>query len=107
LAVRPDQTAAKPPELSPGERTRLAGILSRLASPFDSERATAALLASAFVAKHNLTWSHLATLPQPLPNTAAVVPGPHPSLQHDGAAHLRCYRQVHPASQGQALDLLT
>jgi hypothetical protein len=107
LATRSDRTPAQPPELSPGERTRLAGILSRLASPFDSERATAALLASAFVTKHNLTWSHLASLPQPLSDTAGVTPGPQSSLQYGGTAQLRRYRQRPPTPQGQALDLLT
>ena len=38
------------------ERLRLSNILGRLASPFEGERAAAALLASAFVERHGLTW---------------------------------------------------
>ena len=51
--------------LSPRERARLAGILARLSSSFDNERAAAGLLATAFLAKHNLMWSDLAEMTQP------------------------------------------
>ena len=43
--------------LTQREQRRLARILARLASPFDGERAAAALLASAFLANHGLSWS--------------------------------------------------
>ncbi len=52
-----------PASLSLRDRTRLANILARLASPADGERAAAALLASAFVARHGLNWTDLAFLP--------------------------------------------
>jgi hypothetical protein len=45
------------PGLTARERTRLSGILARLASPFEGERAAAALLASVFIEKHGLQWS--------------------------------------------------
>ena len=54
---------APSPTLTPRERARLAHILARLASPFESERAAAGLLATAFIEKHGLTWSDLAVLP--------------------------------------------
>jgi hypothetical protein len=45
--------------LSLREQARLAGILSRLASSFAGERAAAGLLATDFLARHNLTWRGL------------------------------------------------
>ncbi len=68
----PDRLAG----LTPRERTRLAGILSRLASPFESERAAAGLLATAFIAKHGLAWEDLTSLP--CPPAAAPTPPPPP-----------------------------
>ncbi len=50
--------------MTPRERAKLANILARLASPFESERAAAGLLASAFMAKHGLTWAELTGVPQ-------------------------------------------
>jgi hypothetical protein len=97
----PDSTVAELPALSPRERTRLEGILARLASPYESERAAAALLASAFVAKHGLTWSHLTSLLQPV----ADAPDARPPNQ--GATEWHGYRGTPPSKQGQALDLLT
>jgi hypothetical protein len=101
LSRGPDQTVAELQALTPRERTRLEGILARLASPYESERAAAALLASAFVARHGLTWSHLTSLLQPVANAPAVQP-PNP-----GAAEWHGYRGTPPYRQGQALDLLT
>jgi hypothetical protein len=101
LSRRPDQTVAELQALSPRERTRLEGILARLASPYESERAAAGLLASAFVAKHGLTWSHLTSLLQPVAD-ATWVPAPKP-----GAAEWHGYGGTPPTRQGQALDLLT
>jgi hypothetical protein len=45
--------------LSPAELTKLVGILSRLESPFDGERAAAALLASRMLRRHGLGWKDL------------------------------------------------
>jgi hypothetical protein len=101
LSGRPDQANAGLHALSARERTRLEGILARLASPFESERAAAALLASAFVAKHDLTWSHLTSLLQP------VGDAPDGRTPNRGAAEWHGYRGTPPSKQGQALDLLT
>ncbi len=56
--------------LTPRERARLANILARLASPFESERAAAGLLATAFMDKHRLTWSELTGVTEAAPNGA-------------------------------------
>lgn len=45
--------------LSTSEREKLAHILNRLASPYDGERAAAALLATRFIAAHGLTWTEI------------------------------------------------
>ena|ERR1700722_17526987 len=101
LPERPDAPLPAPHALSPRERTRLEGILARLASPYESERAAAALLASAFVARHGLTWSHLTGLLQPAADAPAVQPS------NRGAAEWHGYRGTPPSRQGQALDLFT
>ena len=49
-------------DLSASDRLKLASILSRLESNFDGERAAAGLLATAFLKKHNLSWSDLTLL---------------------------------------------
>ena len=59
--------------LSVAERTRLTRILAMLASPHDGERASAAFLASAFVAKHGLAWGDVTTLLRPAPVAEPVV----------------------------------
>jgi hypothetical protein len=64
--------------LSARELTRLASILSRLASPFENERAIAGLLASAMVAKHGLIWSDLTALLQPRPKVSESFESPQP-----------------------------
>ena len=51
--------------LSPREKARLAGILSRLASSFDNERAAAGLLATAFIDRHKLSWPEVIEALQP------------------------------------------
>lgn len=47
------------PDLTPEERTRLIGILGRLGSDYDGERAAAGLLASRLLKDHSLTWEDL------------------------------------------------
>lgn len=47
------------PDLTLEERTRLVGILGRLGSDFDGERAAAGLLASRLLRNHGLTWADL------------------------------------------------
>jgi hypothetical protein len=65
--------------LSSCEQVRLASVLSRLASPFENERAIAGLLASAIVAKHGLTWSDVIALLRPRPIAAASLEAPQPT----------------------------
>ena len=104
----PDHTPAKLQTLTPRERARLAGILARLASPFESERAAAGLLASAFVAKHGLTWADLTILLQPLSgaSTASDEPSPRPDRRRSGKGWRGfCRRRL--VLLGQALDRLT
>jgi hypothetical protein len=66
--------------LTPREKARLCGILARLASPYDGERAAAGLLASAFVAKHGLAWADLTETLRPASKAAAVPDAPSPGL---------------------------
>jgi hypothetical protein len=90
------------------EQARLTGILSRLSSPFENERATAGLLASAFVAKHDLVWSDLITLLRPLPRAAAESSGPKPQQDRrsdGGGWRGYCRRRRTPA--GQTVNLFT
>lgn len=106
----PDHVAAKLEALTPRERARLAGILARLASPYESERAAAGLLASAFVAKHGLTWADLTVALQPLSGTAAAASGEPPPRQDRRQRSGKgwrgfCRRRL--VSLGQALDRLT
>ena len=93
-------------KLTPEEQARLARILGLLASPYDGERATAAALASAFVAKHGLMWGDLATLLSPVPQRQPI-PGACPAMP-DRRRHANpnwqgyCRRQ--PARLGTALN---
>lgn len=100
-----DQTLARLQALTPRERARLAGILARLASPYESERAAAGLLASAFIAKHGLAWADLATLVQPSPGEAAAVPEPPPQERRRGGGRSwRGFCRRRRAPLGQAVD---
>jgi hypothetical protein len=108
------RSAGGSPGLSPRERSRLAGILSRLSSSFDSERAAAGLLATAFVTKHNLMWSDLTEMLRPLPDlpATAVNPESKPDSQtkHDrrrGGKQWRGYCRRRRSGRGAALDLST
>ena len=47
------------PCLAPGMRTRLLGILGRLGSEFDGERAAAGLLASRLLRNEGLSWDQV------------------------------------------------
>ena len=113
----PDASAARLASLTPRERTRLAGILSRLASPFESERAAAGLLATAFIEKHGLAWEDLTSLPCPTPAASAPAPaspGAPPSATLPGQVERRgggkawrgyCRRRL--TQLGQALSRTT
>ena len=102
-----DQTVAKVQALNPREQARLAAILARLGSPFEGERATAGLLASAFVAKHELTWSHLTSLLQPLPDASGTAAKPQSNRRRVEKGAGYGYGQTGSSPQGQALDLFT
>lgn len=94
--------------LTPRERARLAGILARLASPYESERAAAGLLASAFVEKHGLTWTDLTAVLQPIPEAAATPeesPPKHDRRKSGKGWRGFCRRRL--VRLGQALDRLT
>ena len=56
--------------LTPADRARLAGILGRLGSEFDGERAAAGLLASKFLRDRGLSWHDLIDRPAPTPPPA-------------------------------------
>ena len=109
MSGHPDHARAKLQALTARERARLAGILARLASPYESERAAAGLLASAFVAKHGLTWVDLTTLLRPLPEAPAASDGS--SLRQDrrrgSGKGWRGFCRRRLVQLGQALDRLT
>ncbi len=88
--------------LTPRERSRLAAILARLASPFENERAIAGLLASAFIAKRDLVWTDLTALLSQRPPPQAACP-PVQERRRGGRSAWRgyCRRRVVPC--GQAL----
>lgn len=73
--------ANTPPQLSDGDRRKLAGILARLASNHDGEKLAAASLASRFVSNRGLSWPDLllpvepvASAPKPPPEPARSEP---------------------------------
>jgi hypothetical protein len=95
---------ADPPlsgSLAQRDQDRLAAILSRLASPFDNERAIAGLLASMFIAQRGLNWPDLTRLLLPIRRTPASQTGPE-SKQDRRHGGCRAWRV--PA--GETLDLL-
>jgi hypothetical protein len=97
-----------PNPLALREQARLAGILSRLSSPYENERATAGLLASAFVAKHDLMWSDLITLLRPLPSAAAASSGPQPLQdRRSRSGQWQGYCRRRRTLAGQTLNLFT
>ena len=53
--------------LTPADRARLAGILGRLGSDFEAERATAGRMASDFLRDRGMTWAELIDRPAPTP----------------------------------------
>ena len=95
--------------LSSREKGRLAGILARLASSFENERAVAGLLATAFIDKHGLTWPEVIDALQP------VRPTPPPQIDPPGSRGRRrggnkdwrgyCRRRA--VRRGVALDVAT
>jgi hypothetical protein len=101
-------SATSSQSLSPREQARLAAILSRLSSSFDSERAAAGLLATAFIAKHNLTWSDLAGMFRPLPDLPVASAAPRAKNERRRiGAQWRGYCRRKKVCRGRILDLLT
>ena len=89
--------------MTPRERARLSGILARLASPYNGERAAAGLLASAFVAKRGLAWADLTTTLQP-DDKAPTAPkklSPGQERRYSGSKTWRgfCRRRLTPPGQ--------
>jgi hypothetical protein len=95
-----------PNALGARERAKLEGILARLTSPYESERATAALFANAFLAKYGLTWSHLVSLLEPMLETAGASAGTLGDGHHGSSDRAGGYRARRAGSPGQALDVV-
>jgi hypothetical protein len=93
--------------LSPREQTRLAGILARLSSPFEAERATAGLLASEFMARHDLAWSDLTGVLRQRADTEATAADPEPQPRRRPEGPCRSYGKILHLAQGRTLDLFT
>ena len=96
--------------LTPSEQARLGSILTRLASPYEGERAAAGLIASAFLAKHHLTWLILADFLGSFPRGPATVD--RPQLRQDrrrngSSRSWRGYCRRDPVPLGQALNCVT
>ena len=103
MSKHPVHAGAGHQALTPRERARLSGILARLASPYDGERAAAGLLASAFVAKHGLAWADLTATLQPAARTPAATKEPSPGRdqRRSGSKTWRgfCRRRLVPPGQ--------
>lgn len=108
----PDRAGAAHQALTPRERARLSGILARLASPYDGERAAAGLLASAFVAKHGLAWADLTGTPQPAASAPASAPAapkeplPGQERRRNGSKTWRGFCRRRRVPPGQVLNHL-
>jgi hypothetical protein len=94
--------------LTPRERARLAGILSRLSSSFESERAAAGLLASAFITKHGLAWSDLtlALQTRSMPAQPAAPTDPRRERRNSLGRWWQGYCRRRPAAPGHTLSRL-
>ena len=114
MSEHPDHAGARHQALTPREKARLSSVLARLASPYDGERAAAGLLASAFVAKHGLTWADLAETLQPAAKAAAEPEAPSPSKEpspgqerrRHGSRPWRGFCRRRPVTPGQVLNHL-
>jgi hypothetical protein len=93
--------------LSARERARLASILSRLASSFAGERAAAGLLATAFLAKHDLRWTDLIDELRPISQVRVdpVDPPAKRDRRGPGNRGWRGYCRRRLIGRGGALDL--
>ena len=108
MSEHPDHACAGYQTLTPREKARLSGILARLASPYDGERAAAGLLASAFVAKHGLAWADLTETLQPAAKAVAVPEAPSPGQERRryGSRAWRGFCRRRPVTPGQVLNHL-
>lgn len=108
LPEHPDHACAGHQALTPRERAKLSGILARLASPYDGERAAAGLLASAFVTKHGLAWADLTATLQPAARTSVAPKEPSPGRdqRRSGAKTWRGFCRRHLVPPGQMLNHL-
>lgn len=94
--------------LPPREEAKLARMLSRLASPFEDERATAGLMVSAFVARRDMKWSDLTTLLQPAGTPAEPVESVRQKDRRgSGAKAWLGYCRRRRGAAGQTLNVLT
>jgi hypothetical protein len=103
----PTDTAHGYQALSSREKARLAGILSRLASSFDNERAAAGLLATAFIDKHGLTWPEVIDALQPVRPTPPpqIDPPASRGRRRGGDKGWRGYCRRRSVRRGAALDV--
>ena len=108
MSDHPGHACAKHQALTPRERARLSSILSRLASPYEGERAAAGLLASAFVTKRGLAWADLTTMLQPVAKvpTAPKEPSPGQERRRNGGKTWRGFCRRRLVSLGQVLNRL-
>jgi hypothetical protein len=98
------------------ERTKLAAILAMLSSDYEQERATAGLMATAFLRRYNLDWRDVAALaegddPAPASPAGAQPPAHLPQLMcrqawHVEPAQWRGYERRRSKPAGQFLDTL-
>jgi hypothetical protein len=107
VSDQPDRAPTVP--LTPRERARLASILSRLSSPYDNERATAGLLASAFVTKHHLTWFDLTMFLRapPVTSDASREPQSQQDRRQSSRRDWRGYCRRRRTMAGETLNLST
>lgn len=103
-----DETRARLGVLSQAEWTRLTGVLARLSSSHDGERAAAALLASAFVKRHGLAWTDVVASLQPVRGLPAgpIVPPAMPERRSTKGQAWRGYCRRRLAAMGRSLNWL-
>lgn len=88
-------TTATATTLTPAERARLVGVLGRLGSDHDGERAAAGLLASRLLNTKGLTWGDLIVVVE-VPQAGAQRPGAHQDVATDLALCRRHSGSLNP-----------
>lgn len=95
------RAASAPSTLTSAERARLVGILGRLGSDHDGERAAAGLLASRLLNGKGLTWDTLISTAEAPPDTRAYTR--RPDAHYDATVDLAlCRRHAAHLSTWQA-----